>query len=302
MVAKNQLNLFLKITSSGQVEVEADGAGEEALGEEGFEEGDGDGAPAYGVAEFGFFGAEDFEDQGREVFGVAACGDALFEVFDKIFSDRVVGGDELIRDGRAGGDGGFEEARLDEGDLDAEGVEFVGEGFGVAFEGELGGGVEAMARDADESGEGGDVDDSALAPGAEVGQEGLGESDGAEEVGFEEVVDLVDGGFFSGAVEDGAGVVDEDIDVACAVEDGFDAGGDGVVGADVEGEHGDVAEGRGVGFSGGAEDLVAVVGEELGGLEAKACGGAGDEDDRVDVGHVSLPDKGCRLGRQRTMG
>lgn len=42
------------------MEVEADGAVEEALGEDGFEEGDDEGALAYGVAELWFFGAEDF--------------------------------------------------------------------------------------------------------------------------------------------------------------------------------------------------------------------------------------------------
>jgi hypothetical protein len=280
------------IQFSGQVEVEADGSGEEALRKDGFEEWDGDSALAYGVAELWLFGVEDFEDQFGEVFGVVASGDAFFEMLDEIFTDRVVSGDVYIGSYGTGGNGGFEEARLDEGDFDAEAVEFVSEGFGVTFEGKFGGGVEAVAGDADAAGEGSDVNDSAFALGTHVRQDGLGEANGAEEVGFEEVVDLIDGGFLGRAIEDDAGVIDEDVDSACAVEDGLDTIGDGVVGSHVERKHGNVADGGWVGFSGGAEDGVAVVGEELGGLEAKACGGAGDEDDAlIGVGHVDSFDK-----------
>lgn len=214
-------------------------------------------------------------------------------MFGELVADGVVGGERVVGLRGVGGEVGFEEARFDERDFDAEGVEFVGEGFGVAFEGEFGCGVEAMAWDADAACERGDIDDSSFADVSHDGEDGVGDSDEAEEVGFEDLMDLLEGGFFGGAVEDDAGVVDEDVDSSCAVEDGLDALGDGVVGLDVEGEEGEVLVLGRIFFSGGSEDLVALVGEEFCGLEAKAFGGTGDEDDIFIVGHNGSLNKRC---------
>ncbi len=109
---------------------------------------------------------------------------------------------------------GAEGAGLDDGDVDAERGEFGGEGFGEAFDGELGGVVEAPAGAADEAADGGEIEDVAAALFAEVRQEGAGDVDEAEDVGVEDRHELVFGDLFEGSGDAVAGVVDEDVDAA----------------------------------------------------------------------------------------
>ena len=101
---------------------------------------------------------------------------------------------------------------LDEGDVDAERGELLRESFREAFDGELGGVVVAPAGGADETGDGGDVEDVTAALLAEMRQQSLGNADEAEDVGVEHRHELVFGDFFDCSGEAVAGVVDEDVD------------------------------------------------------------------------------------------
>ena len=117
----------------------------------------------------------------------------------------------------------------------------------------------------------------------------LGELEDAGEVDLQDVVPVFEGDVFGGGAEDGAGVVDEDVDAAERVvdlgEEVFGAGGGGEVGLEgVRRCHRRLDGGGGV--VGGA--AVAVAGDGGSGLRecggdggSEAAGGAGDEGDFV---------------------
>ena len=209
----------------------------------------------------------------------AACRDA--------FQDLAVAG--LV--GLEGfGVGGGEVARGDGVDLDVFGGPLVGEGFGELGDSALGGGVGGDADAALEAEQGGDVDDFAGGlPGDEVAGGELGELEDAGEVDLQDLLPVFEGDVFGGVAEDGAGVVDEDVDVAelrfDLGEEGLGAGGGGEVGLE------------GGGFSAGGDDCcgglvggaaVAVDGDGGSGLGegsgdgcTESAGGSGDEGDFI---------------------
>ena len=198
-----------------------------------FEEGAGQGCGATGragvradkVAEAGPGVVEDAGDGVGDDLGIGSLRLSSMRVRQR--ATRAALGESGVEEaggesGIAGPDIGFEGARLDENDLNAEGFQFVAEGFGPAFEGELGGGVAADAGEAQAAGDGGDHDDVAEALAAELGQEGAGNGGGAEEVGVELLAKLGVGNVIGKAGEGEAGVVDEGVEGGFAL---FNEGG-----------------------------------------------------------------------------
>ena len=125
----------------------------------------------------------------------------------------------------AGGEAGGEVAGFDHGDGDAEAADLGAEGLGEALDGELGGGIEALPREAHDATDGAEVDDLATARLSHVGQHGLAEVDTAHEVGAHLEVYLLGGGELEGTADTHAGIVDEDVDAACLASNGVDDGG-----------------------------------------------------------------------------
>ena len=130
---------------------------------------------------------------------------------------------------------GPEGAGFDEGDADAEGFEFLGEGFAEAGEGGFGGAVETEAGVIGDGGGGAHLDDVTGAVLAEVWQKGAEDGDGPEEVGFEGGAGFGVIAFLHSPKETDAGIVDEDIDATPMGDGGWNGGGDGVGLGDVKG-------------------------------------------------------------------
>ena len=113
----------------------------------------------------------------------------------------------------------------------------------------LGAAVDGLVAEAQGGGHGGEVDDAAGAVGREVGERGLHEQEGAEDVGSVLGVEGVGGAGFEGQVLADAGVVDDDVDLELA---GFGVGEVVFGGGDDVGAAGGGAEGglHGDGFDG----------------------------------------------------
>lgn len=225
---------------------------------------------------------EDVAEEGG-VNGAPAPGEAVDNVSGAAFGGDGEAAGALEHGRRNAGErvglkGGGDVAGADGGGGDARAAEFHAEAVGEGEQGGLGGGVEVEPGQGDHGGDGGDIDDGAVALGAEVRQGEAGEVDGGVEVEF---VEVLPGGLRQerrGGIGAGAGVIDENVDAAevgeGGGESGFTLGGKGEVhrkpagvGESVKlslaGEQGEAGAGR-----------VELVGQ--GG--ADAGGGAGDED------------------------
>lgn len=185
--------------------------------------------------------------------------------------------------GEVGGGGADDEG----GDGDASAAEFGGEGSGEGEDVGLGGEVGGHPWAGHEGGDGGDVEDSAMAALAHAGEDEVGQVGEGFDVEAEELEVAVDVGLVEGAMDGEAGVVDEIVDLDAAlgelaeefsgraadgkvegygVNDGSVFGGE-VLGAFLE-----------FGLSAGDEDeIMAVGGEDAGEFVADAAGCAGDE-------------------------
>ncbi len=183
------------------------------------------------------------------------------------------------------GEIGAEGAGFDDENFDIEGLHLEGESFRKTFEGKLGGRVGAEAGKGELTADAADVDDGAGALGAEGRQEGAGDGDGAEEVGFKLGAEFGFGGFFDSADGAIAGVVDEHVDATEVSESGAGGGGDLSRIGDIESERQDTigGEGRDGGETGGVargdDDAVALFDGICGEGLAEAGGCARDEPD-----------------------
>ena len=121
---------------------------------------------------------------------------------------------------------GAHQAGADGGDADAFVAELGVEAFGEADQGEFCGGVGEHVGDGHLAADGSDVDDGGAAGSgerdllAEVREGGPGGVEGGEEVDLHGALEDFKGLGFDGADVDDAGVVDEDVDAAIAL-DGF---------------------------------------------------------------------------------
>jgi len=174
---------------------------------------------------------------------------------------------------------GSEKAWFDEADGDVEVADFVGKRFGVAFECELGGVVETVARGGDQTAERTDVDDSACAAGAHVRQDGLNHPMDAEEIRIEKTLCLVDRDFFDQAAEQAAGIIDKDVDLSLIGEDFIDGEADGIFACNVELEHGIFWEGHLAATCAVDDEIIFC--QNQGGLAAEAGGSACDQDNGI---------------------
>ena len=163
-------------------------------------------------------GAAEEDEGAAEVGGFAPAGggdageDGGVAGFVGAEGGGVVGGDV------AGGDGV---------DVDAFAGPFVGEGFGERGDAAFGGGVSGDGDAALEGEEGGGEDDFAGAAGDHVFADFAGEDELGVEVHFDDFVPVFVGMFGGGFAEDGAGVVDEDVDLWVVGFDLFDEGVEG---------------------------------------------------------------------------
>nr|WP_276602935.1 hypothetical protein [Nannocystis pusilla] len=173
-------------------------------------------------------------------------------------------------------------AGLDQLHADALRRELPREPLGETFDGELAGRVERAGREREHAGAGGDVDDHAAALAAEVWQDGAGRRHQAEHVDVELLAGLGRAGGLEQPEQAEAGVVDEGVEAAEAVEAGGDGGVDAGRVLHVEVGDEDAGEVAQLGLAGGrahaGDDVPAGAGEAVDGGAAEAGRGAGDED------------------------
>ncbi len=184
----------------------------------------------------------------------------------------VVGGDV------AGGDGV---------DVDAFACPLVGEGFGERGDAAFAGGISGDGDAALEGEERGGEDDFSGAAGDHLFADFAGEDELRVEVHFDDFVPVFVGMLGSGFAEDGAGVVDEDVDLWVVGFDLFDEGVKGISVGEVAGVAGEFSASGGDGFfnframglegGGDGEDVSTGFGEGDGHGHADAALGAGDE-------------------------
>ena len=173
---------------------------------------------------------------------------------------------------------GFDPAGADGVGADAACSPLGGEGTGESDEAVLGGVVGAAVGDAGESGDRGDVNDASLALLKHDGADGTGEGEGCDEVDLEDAVEVGGGDVFCGRDVADSGVVDEDVDLAPALVDGFDGLGDvGFVGDVAEEGFGISVGDRGAGFEVEEGEGVSGGGEEFGGATADPLRSPGDD-------------------------
>lgn len=111
--------------------------------------------------------------------------------------------------------------------------DLLGEGFGQALQGPLGGVVGAQVGEGSDAADGGDLHNVAAALGAQDGQDGLCDGQRAEEVGLELVAYLLFGDLLDRAEQTVSGVVDHHIQSAEVRVGGGDGRVDGVTVGDV---------------------------------------------------------------------
>ena len=166
-------------------------------------------------------------DAAGEDFGFEAAVFLFFYDGQRVAEDWAIVG--VVEGGlaiaTAAGEARGEVARFDHGDLDAEAANLGTQGFSKALDGEFGGGIEALIRQAHHAANGAKVDDFAVAGFPHIGQDGLTEVDAAHEVGAHLEVDFLGGGEFEGAANAHAGIVDEDVDTAFFLNDVGHGGG-----------------------------------------------------------------------------
>ena len=183
------------------------------------------------------------------------------------------------------GVGGGEVAGGDGVDPDVLWRPLVGEGFcelrDAAFAGRVGGDADASLK----AEQAGDVHDLAAGVACDdIAGEELAELEDAGEVDLQDLLPTGEGGVDGGVAVDGAGVVDEDVDVAEAVVSGGEEGLRAGCGPEIGLEGGGFGADGGGGLGCGA--AIAVDGDESPGLRecdgdgrAQAAGGSGDEGD-----------------------
>lgn len=250
----------------------------------------------------GLLAGEFFDAVVGEILWLAlfdGLGDEIGDEFGFVAGGVVGGGSAGFGVAHAGvAEVGGGDEGVDFGDDDVVFFEFGAGGEGEAEEGAFGGGVDAVLGDGHEGGAGVDVDDGAGALGAHERDDGLHGDDGAEDVEVEDFVEEVRFDFFDGGGVGAAGVVDEGVDAAVVVVDGGDGFFEGGEVGHVAGDGEAVWEGGGEGvenvFGAGEEgDFGTFFGEEFGGGEADAGGGAGDEDYFVlDIHGEATPNEG----------
>lgn len=117
---------------------------------------------------------------------------------------------------------GLDDARLDDHDVDAERRDLHAKRVGERFQRVFRGVVPGTERQGDLAADRGDVDDRAGALRPHGGQDELDEPGRREKVDFELVARGVQRHVLDGTVQDGAGVVDEDVDPLVCFENGVD--------------------------------------------------------------------------------
>jgi hypothetical protein len=172
-----------------------------------------------------------------------------------------------------------ERAGFDERDADAQGLEFLGEGFREAGEGGLRSAIGSEPRVVGDRGGGAHLDDVSGFPLAEVRQEGAQHGGGSEEVGLEGRAVFGIRRFLDGSNQAAAGVVDEDIDAAELGDRLLDEAGEGVLLGNVEGQ-----DAQGVGDAG----------SEI--VEGRGIAGCGN--DEVALGEGDLSEGATETGRR----
>ena len=226
--------------------------------------------------EGGFVGGQ-VTNHGRDLLGLAEAADGLAgtELGAHLFLIVLVEFFEIAFD-----EGGLDGAGADGVDAQVFG-EFDGKLAGHGDDRALGGAVSESLLDADQAGDGGDVDDrgdALVGVGKQQWQECAGDEVDAADIDVEEAVEVVGLGGLNGANVANAGVVDEQVE---AGELGC-GGGDGIGAGDVEVESFGGAEGLGEGFGGGEVDVgdideCAGAYQFFGGGFTDAAGAAGDE-------------------------
>ncbi|MFM1943743.1 MAG: hypothetical protein RI897_2725 [Verrucomicrobiota bacterium] len=293
---------------------EVDGLGTEVVDEGGVEfdffgfaaDGVGDGFGYFGEDGLDFFGfdfdfahadllhfkaAVDVQDFSGDIVGPLGGEerDCVGDIFGFTVASEQDSAEDLVTGAFAdvAGHFSFDDPGCDGIDRDTAGCQFDGEGFGEGVDGAFTGGVGGLAASAFFAGDGADIDDFSAALGDEVGGGGAGHIEDAGDVGIEDGLDIVVFEEGERVVADDPGVIDEDVELACAVDDFFDEGGalggvsdvdffGGDVGIGVGGDdglgglligevgEGDVGAGVGEGFDDGAADAAATAGDDHG--------------------------------------
>ena len=155
-----------------------------------------------------------------ECVGAGVCDVAWFEephgfggVFESLFG-VVVG--EVVEEF------GVDEARCDDGDADAELGGFCAESFGERVYEVFGSAVDGAGWEDSSAGDGGDVDDVAVALFDEVWEKCVCGVEDAVDVDIDHLFPVFDFALCDGGVWHVAGVVDEDVDVSEVVDGFFD--------------------------------------------------------------------------------
>lgn len=194
---------------------------------------------------------------------------------------RLPGDDVLL-------EGGADVAGADDHGADAVAAKLHAEAFGPGAERVFRGAVDGHPGQGHFAGDGTHIDNHATAARAHVGDGELREGEGREEVELEGGAGLIEGQLPGGAVETGAGIVDEDVDGAELSDGSIDEAGAvsgvGEVAGGEEGARGGI-EAKG-GFIAGGEGEAGSGAREFGGAggtDALRC--SGDEDDLAGNSH-----------------
>ena len=172
---------------------------------------------------------------------------------------------------------GLDAAGLYDGHVDTEGLEFYAQGVADSFDAVLAHIVPAAEGEDGATGYGGDVDDAATVLAAHDGEHEARHLGEAEDVDLQLVAGILEGHALDGAEVAVAGIVDEHVNAAFALQDGVHTlAARGVVG-DIESQGRDAVglEGLHEGCAArGGIDLVPHAGEALGSLETNAAAAA----------------------------
>ena len=168
--------------------------------------------------------ARDPQDRSRRWRGLLGLGHSL----DRLAAGGLVGrtgqGRRQQSVGRACGLG---VARLDDGHADAEFERLEPEGFGSGLEGVLAGAVQGLVGQSHAPRHRADVDDDTASLAPHDRQHGLAHPQGAEEIGVELVLGLLDRDVLDRPRQTIAGIVDQDVDPALGLLDAPHGRGDG---------------------------------------------------------------------------
>ena len=151
-----------------------------------------------------------------------AAGPLLNSVFHSLFF-LGVSVDDVLRDLFVLADSGLSEDPFDQDRADAKDPDFVVQSFGVTFERVLARAVNAHERRGKKTERRADVHDAPAALRPHRREDSLGHTQGAKEIGVELLLRFFNAGLFQGSGEAVVGVVNEDVDLAGLLKNGFHA-------------------------------------------------------------------------------